>query len=419
MTKTTTNFPLMPQANVENERNLENTPSTDIVVAEETIGSSLWRLHLREMEFSDSFISDIHSLSSLSGGVNLFFESEFQAAAQNRIMPPSTQQIFLTETLGEETAVRLYFPVNIEKAGFPPKPVFRAASHPYAPLSLPLVERDDIDEISDRFAGLFSKLSEVNKLPVLFEDFPYEEFSARKLTDALAKHGFQLRVTSEVERAILHPIYEAEDPGEAFMKRNLTSKRRRQLNAQLRKLREIGSLDFEKATDFESVLTRFEEFLLLELRGWKGQRRTAMHAIRKTAAFARQAVGQLARQRRATVYSMRLDGRSIASLIVLKSGTRYYPWKIAYDENYQVFAPGIQLLMHATKDMLCTPGFSFADSLAAPDSVINRLWSDRLKLGTLIVSANELGDHKVSGLERALDRKSAARNFAKRLLRRS
>ena len=203
----------MPKVDFEDRHARENKPSTDIVVGEDTIGSSLWRLHFREMEFSGSFISDIHSLSSLSGGVNLFFESEFQSAAQNRIMPPSTQQIFLTETLGEETAVRLYFPINIEKAGFPPRPVFRAASHPYAPLSLPLVERDDIDEISDRFAGLLSKMGELNTLPMLFEDFPYEEFSARKLTDALTRHGFHLRLTGEVERAVLHPVHDADDPG--------------------------------------------------------------------------------------------------------------------------------------------------------------------------------------------------------------
>lgn len=416
MTKIATNFPTILQDNV----GVEDSDSSDgIIVCDETIGSSLWRLQYREMEFSDSFISDIHSLSSLSGGVNLFFESEFQSAAQNRVMPPSTHQLILTETLGEETSIRMYLPVNTEMAGFPPKPVLRVASHPYAPLSMPLMEQDDIDEISERFASLFSKLGRTQLLPLMFEDFPFEELAACKLTDALSRNDFHFFITDKIERAVLHPVNNSKDPGEAFMSRSLTSKRRRQLYAQLRKLKELGSLEFEKVTDLWSVLSRYEEFLLIEIRGWKGRRRTAIHAIRKTAAFARQAVGQLARQRRAAIYSMRLDGRSIASLIVLKSGTRYYPWKIAYDENYQVFAPGIQLLMHVTRDLLCTPGFSYSDSLSAPNSVVNRLWPDRINLGTLIVAPGKHGKRNISAMEAALKRKSAARNFAKRLLRRS
>ncbi|MGI9400954.1 MAG: GNAT family N-acetyltransferase [Rhizobiaceae bacterium] len=418
MTRLAPKLPSILQKTEYDGESKKSGPVSELAVCEETIDSSLWRLHYREMDFSGSFISDLHGLSSLSGGANLFFESEFQLAAQNRIMAPSPHQLYLTETLGEETSIRLYLPVNIEKAGFPPKPVLRAASHPYAPLSLPLVEQDDIEEISERFASLYSKLEELNSIPLMLEDFPYEEDVAGKLTDALSRHGFHLCITSKVERAVLNPIHDAEDPGEAFMQRNLNSKRRRQLKAQLRKLDELGTVEFEKATELPDVLTRFEEFLLVEVRGWKGRRRTAIHAIKKAAAFARQAVGQLARQKRAAVYSMRLDGSSIASLIMLKSGTRYYPWKIAYDENYQVFAPGVQLLLHATSDMLRIPGFSFSDSQSPPGAVVDRLWTDRMNLGTLIVAPGSSGTRKINALQAAIDRKAAARRFAKRLLRR-
>ncbi len=151
--------------------------------------------------------------------------------------------------------------------------------------------------------------------------------------------------------------------------------------------RRTARSEFERAERLWDILLRFEEFLVLETRGWKGRKGSSIHVIRKTAAFARQAVGELAAQGRAVIYTLRLDGNAIASLIMLRSANRYYPWKIAFDEQWGAYSPGTQLMLRATRQLLAMPGFEFADSLARETSWIDPLWPYKFRLATVIVAA--------------------------------
>ncbi len=376
---------------------------------QETIGSSLWHLEFSNDDLDQDTQTLIERLAATSGGSNLFFEPILVNAAAGRIVPARLNHLTLFEQIGEDRTAKLAIPFVHAKTGFPPVSVLQAFSHPLAPLSLPLAEQSDIEELSDKFASLLLRL-DLNET-LVFEDFPLDELLAIQFIASLNAAGVFTRVTSRKLRAVLHP-----DPANKYGEPSwLNAKRRRENSRLFRKLSQYGQVEFEKAEKFWDVLVRFEEFLLLETHSWKGRKGSSIHVIRKTAAFARQAVADLAAKGRATIFSLRLDGKVVASLIMLRSANRYYPWKTAFDEHYRACAPGTQLMLRTTMHLLTTPGFEQADSLAREDSWMDRLWPERLALGTLVVAKDEAN---LARAVSAIERRESAKQIAKRILRR-
>ncbi len=135
-----------------------------------TIDSSRWTLSDCPQLMDPAQSAAISDLARRAGGRNIFFETEFQAAAAGRIGSPGRRMLMLTERLGEEDRLQFALPYCEEKMGFPRVAVRRAFSHPFAPLSLPLIDKADADEALSRFAALFAELDW--RQPLVFEDFP-------------------------------------------------------------------------------------------------------------------------------------------------------------------------------------------------------------------------------------------------------
>lgn len=377
---------------------------------QQTIGSSHWTLELRNLANDADIGSMLELLADASGGMNLFFEPVMIHAAAGRIGNAPLTMLMLYEQIGEVRTAKLALPVCLDRVGLPRVQVLRAFSHPYAPLSLPQIELDDADESLQRFAGLLNELDLA--LPLVLEDFPVDAPLAQLLIEKLRGQGVTVGIAGSRSRAVLSPDKQARDGEPSW----LNPKRRRENARLLRKLYDLGVVEFEMAETFWDVLVRFEEFLLLETRSWKGRKGSSIHIIRKTAAFARQAIAALAKQGRATIYSLRLDGQVIASLIMLRSANRYYPWKTAFDEHYRAYAPGMQLMLATSRHLLATPGFGQADSLAREDSWMDRLWPEKMRLATLVVSHDPL---RAGAAIAAISRLEAAKALARRILRRS
>ena len=382
-------------------------PSPEILARQETIGSSTWQLELWPL--GQQILADglLDGLALKSGGLNPFFTGKFLMASAGRLGIADSHLLLLVETLNESREVRLAMPVGLTAVGIPPVKTLRVASHPFAPLSLPMVDTSDLAETCERFAGLFRKAEALAARGLVFEDFPHDEASAKVLVEALRRNGLHVARDVTSRRATLLP---GDDPVAGQ-----SAKRRRELTRQHRKLSELGKVSLTVATDFWDSLVRFEEFLLLETRGWKGRKGTSIHIIRKTAAFARQAVAGFAENGHASIHTMRVDNQAIASLIVLEADGRYYPWKTAFDEHYRTYSPGTHLMLSASQWMLQQPGFRFADSLAAENGWMDRLWTGRQTMETLIVSNSQ---KRTSTIRNVLETNHQLRRVAKGVLRR-
>jgi hypothetical protein len=93
------------------------------------------------------------------------------------------------------------------------------------------------------------------------------------------------------------------------------------------------------------------------------------------------------------IHSLRLDGRVVASLVVFVEQGVAYTWKTAYDESLSTFSPGTLLMLEVTRQHLEDPNIQFTDSCAVPDHpVMSRLWSERMRMGTLIIGLTPAAD---------------------------
>jgi Acetyltransferase (GNAT) domain len=82
-----------------------------------------------------------------------------------------------------------------------------------------------------------------------------------------------------------------------------------------------------------------------------------------------------------------VDGTAIAAAIVLRSGRQAWFWKIAYDEGFARFSPGVMLSVALTDELLEEPTVERIDSCATADHpMIDHLWRERLATGDRLVA---------------------------------
>jgi CelD/BcsL family acetyltransferase involved in cellulose biosynthesis len=208
------------------------------------------------------------------------------------------------------------------------------------------------------------------------------------------------------------------EKGEADCRAALPLRRRKEYSRQMRRLADLGEVVVETASQTDAVIARFDEFLALEAAGWKGRSRTALAERPKAAAMARTIVERCAARGAVRIDSIRLAGRPIAMLVSFLAGKSAYTWKIAYDEAYEKFSPGAQLMLEAGRTLLSNGGVERIDSLAdANHPMIDHLWHERLAIGTVVIGPAGGGLLHAAGLA-GMKAELRARALAHRLLKR-
>ena len=156
---------------------------------------------------------------------------------------------------------------------------------------------------------------------------------------------------------------------------------------------------------------------MLEASGWKGRERSALVMDRYRAAFARESVNKLADADRTRIFTLRLDGVAIASLVAFVVGGEAFAWKMGFDERHGAASPGMQMMVLASDALLADPAVQRADSCAVPDHfLMNRLWKGRIPIETLVVGLTPESGGRVTRAAQGLEQVRKSRNFA-RLMR--
>lgn len=187
-----------------------------------------------------------------------------------------------------------------------------------------------------------------------------------------------------------------------------------------RRLAETGRIETVSTATGHDLDTALDAYLALEAQGWKGRAGTAMEGNIVTAAFFRAAVGGLARAGQARIDLTLHDGKPIAAGVVLRSGSRAWYWKTAYDEAFARFSPGL-LLSHAIGEAtLAEKGVALVDSCAVQGHpMIDRIWPERMAITSRLVAVRDGSPdwrfHAVVALKRGL---TLAKARAKQLLKR-
>lgn len=356
-------------------------------------------------------IEELDHLCARTIEPNIFFNPHFLAPAMPRLEDREVRLAVIRDGDEFRSRLRLLAPFSVERPAIPlAVPIMRIWANPFAPLGTPLIDRDDpIGVLEDFFAMLSRphlKLPQVMMLPEMRLDGPVTAM----LKTVSESQGLPLITTNEVERSFIDSTLD----GDTYL-RNTLSKHHLDEYARLRRrLSERGELAHGVARSPQDIRSAMEDFLALEAAGWKGRQRTAMTVDRFQAAFAREAVNGLAEQDLCRVHTLTLGGKPIASLIVFVEAGIAYTWKTAYDEDYAAFSPGVLLMLEVTRQHLEDPNIERTDSCAAPDHpVVSRLWSERKRVGTLVVGLTPAADRQARQAAAQLHLYRETRNIAR------
>ena len=193
------------------------------------------------------------------------------------------------------------------------------------------------------------------------------------MSQVLAEQGRQGRTVLREERALLR----SELAPEAYLEESLSSKKRKELRRQHRRLAEEGELTVERTEGRGGLAAWTDEFLALEQAGWKGNHGSALACDAATATLFRDALRGAAERGRLERLAIRLDGRPLAMLATFLTPPGAFSFKTAFDEDFARFSPGV-LLQRENLELLARPGIEWTDSCAAMDHpMIDHFWRER------------------------------------------
>lgn len=260
-------------------------------------------------------------------------------------------------------------------------PILRGWRHPFNPLGTPLLDAELARPTLD---ALFDHLDRTSYGSILFPDIREAGAFVGHLRAVVAQRSARIGTIASRRRAMLS----RESDAATYFKTHWRPKKVKELQRLRRRLGEAGEVIWSTARSGSALSAALERFFALEAEGWKGAYGSAMLQDAGRATFARTLVRGLGQQGGARIDELRCGETLVASAISLISGKDVAFWKIAYDERFAKFSPGVLLTETLTKDFLELGGNGIIDSCAIQDHpMIDHFWHERMAVSDYLVSA--------------------------------
>jgi CelD/BcsL family acetyltransferase involved in cellulose biosynthesis len=187
-------------------------------------------------------------------------------------------------------------------------------------------------------------------------------------------------------RALLRPRTSAK----AYLEAVWSGERRRRLRRHEERLAEHGAVDYAVLDTGGNVEAWLDDFLRLEAGGWKGREGTALRCQEDDRRFFHAALADAFRRGRLLMLALRLDGRPVALLCDLLCEQEAFVFKLAFDEAYAAFSPGVLLELEQIRRVHGRPELRWVDSCNGPGpSLLKDLWADRRLIQTVVVASGK------------------------------
>lgn len=341
---------------------------------------------------------------------NVFLEPDFALPAAQHIVAarrPSFLCVTDRSSAGQAGELIGLAALHLPRAGA--QGLVRAWCPPQVALGVPLLDRTRGGDALDlMLAWLAHEVPGVSAL--LLPCLPTAGPVMNLIRARAAAGNLPLLSLDRRARALLH----GGSDGRALFAHRLSPKRLKEIRRQRRRLAEAGELAYVQSVAAD-VRGATERFLVLEAKGWKGVRGTALLNDPGLATFARSMTRLLAREGKCRIDSLEVDGMPVAMGIVLTSGDREFLWKIAYDERFSALSPGVQFIIDFTLRQSADSKVSNTDSCAIPDHpMIDRLWPDRLEIADVLLAPSPERADAFAAAARRERLRRGLRTFAKR-----
>ena len=336
---------------------------------------SIFRVEWRPLIELGAIAAQWRELAGRALEPNVFYEPSFALAAAPVLGGGGGAGLVWSRS--PEPRLLGFFPARIDRRRYGiPLAVLVGWTHPYGPLGAPLVDREMGEAVIGAWLDHVSSHPQLPKL-MLLSYFPENGALAQALDAVLARRGSGGACFARHVRALLVPGRDRA----SYLDASVGRKRRKEFGRQRRRLGDNGTVTSSSTGDPSAIARALDDFLALEAGGWKGRAGTAARSNPDIVKFMAMAVAALAGEGKAQIGRLCIDARPIAAMITLQSGASAWGWKIAYDEGFARFSPGVQLLLDVTQTVLDDPTITRADSCATADHpMIDRIWRERLTL---------------------------------------
>ena len=330
---------------------------------------------------------DLAEASSGTSHSNVFFGPDLLLAAWDRLADGRAVELLVVERkpepdqVGDDASWALAVP--IAAADRPWRHPVRARStwqHSQAFLGSPLAREDATEaEWEALLRGVRDSGADSWIATAL------DGASARRLEAAASNLGLPTCRFHDHRRAVTRRR-ERDD----YAQLTVSGKNRKELRRLRRRLAtEAGAadtVDLARDASPADVRAAARLFLDLESSGWKGEDGGAMAVRSEEALFFEDACEALAARGDLQLLSLRTgSGEPAAMAVNIRAGRTLSTWKIAYDERFATYSPGVQLTLDGFA-AFHESGADLLDSCAVPGHVMaERLHADRRRVATVAV----------------------------------
>lgn len=316
------------------------------------------------------FVRDWTALVSRASEPNPFLEPWFLLPSLAQFADESRCSIF---AFYREDRLTGLVPLNSARSyyGYPVRHIANWL-HDNAFCGLPLVAHGQERAF---WRALFAQLDSQSDSALFLHlsQLPVEGALSEALDAVLAENDRRCVTVERTERAMLASDL---DP-EAYLAQAMSSKKRKELRRQHKRLAEKGDLHVERIEGSEGIAVWIDEFLALEASGWKGHAGSALASAPATRAFFAEALSGGAQGGRLERLGLRLNGKPVAMLANFVAPPGVFSFKTAFDEAYSRYSPGL-LLQIENLQLLARHNVEWADSCAVEGhSMIERIWREK------------------------------------------
>jgi CelD/BcsL family acetyltransferase involved in cellulose biosynthesis len=257
-----------------------------------------------------------------------------------------------------------------------------------------LVDKDHASDVLTLLFNHFSQLWQKNWHGIFFEKRAADGPLAELEKHISNEFGMKWHSSQEWERGILH----LEDCGDSNFE-NLSKNIRKNINRRLRRLGEMGDVQWNVLRGNKLTSKNINQFIKLEHMGWKGEQGTSLYSNPKHLKFFQEVIDGFNREGRAFFAELQLNGNVISSTSNLISGNVGFAIKIGWDPAYSKFSPGVlneaKWLQHGDKMF---KELEFLDSGASENSYINDIWIKKRSLKSGIYTITDIGKLSLRGI---------------------
>lgn len=185
----------------------------------------------------------------------------------------------------------------------------------------------------------------------------------------------------------IRALFKAMPHAELYLQRALRGTHRKELRRLENRLSQIGRTKYLRLGPGDDARPWLDSFLELESSGWKGQSGSSLGSREETRRFFEESASEAHRQGQLMMLGLFHKDRPIALKCNHLSGNGSFAFKIAFDEEYGRYSPGMLLEVENVRQLHEMREIAWMDSTAESQHLmINRLWIDRRTVETLVVS---------------------------------